>query len=200
MGKIKACQAEVIDNDPIEAYLLAYTSFDGSLSHGIQFCATRVVCANTLAKAQNEGQAASGFKLRHTQSIQDKLDKVQMQIDCAKRDFSRSIDTYRDLQRKKVNADWARRYAETLFLRFDADKKPTAQSQNKVISVLDILLASRDLEKVPANYGTAWEAYNGVTRYLTHHAGRSDDSRLNSQWFGEAANINNQALALAARM
>ncbi len=32
--------------------------------------------------------------------------------------------------------------------------------------------------------GTGWALYNGVTEYLTHERGRTQDTRLNTAWFG----------------
>src|SRR5262249_55622148 len=41
-------------------------------------------------------------------------------------------------------------------------------------------------QDMPAVRGSLWAAYNAVTDYLTHSRGRTDDSRLNSVWFGDS--------------
>ncbi|NJK58789.1 MAG: DUF932 domain-containing protein [Pleurocapsa sp. SU_5_0] len=37
------------------------------------------------------------------------------------------------------------------------------------------------------NGSTLWDAYNGVTEWLDHQRGNSQDTRLNSAWFGQSA-------------
>ncbi len=61
----------------------------------------------------------------------------------------------------------------------------------------DLIDGQKGLELVPAARGTAWQAYNAVTDYLTHTAGRNNDNRLHGQYFGQAADVNQQALQLA---
>lgn len=200
LGKVRGASAEVGKGDTVNGYLLAYTSFDGSLSHGVQFCTERVVCANTLAIAQSESSAKQGFKIRHTSTIHEKLEDIQQKVDLIRRDFNNTVDAYKTLEAKDVTADWCVQYANTLFLKQDDEGKNTTQSENKVLNVLGILTAQRERELVPARPGSAWEAYNAVTRYLTFGHGRTQDSRLNSLWFGESQNINKQALDLALTM
>ena len=48
--------------------------------------------------------------------------------------------------------------------------------------------------------GTYWSAYNGVSEWLTHNRGRSEDNRLNSLWFGDGAVTNRHALETAIDM
>ena len=44
---------------------------------------------------------------------------------------------------------------------------------------------------------TLWAAYNGVTEFLTHARGKDADARINSLWFGDAANVSRRALEAA---
>ena len=64
-------------------------------------------------------------------------------------------------------------------------------------SIIDRLDTQRGIEYVPAMRGTVWQAYNAVTEYITHDYGRSDDSRLQAQWFGATATMGKKALDLA---
>jgi phage/plasmid-like protein (TIGR03299 family) len=45
--------------------------------------------------------------------------------------------------------------------------------------------------------GSAWQAMNAVTYYVDHERGRTRDSALNSAWFGEGAQLKQNALDLA---
>ncbi len=69
--------------------------------------------------------------------------------------------------------------------------------------ILDATVAKFEAGKGTENQasrGTYWTAYNAVTEYLNHERGRTEDSRLNSLWFGDSSRVNQQAFntALAA--
>ena len=53
---------------------------------------------------------------------------------------------------------------------------------------------------LPSVTGTYWSAYNGITEWLSYNRGHNQQTRLNSLWFGDSANINKQALATALEM
>ncbi len=53
---------------------------------------------------------------------------------------------------------------------------------------------------VPGVKGTLWGAYNAVTEFITHERGRSEESRLDSQWFGAGAKLGRRALDVAVQM
>lgn len=56
---------------------------------------------------------------------------------------------------------------------------------------------------IPGVRGTMWGAYNAVTEYLQHgrgNKGTTDDRRLDSMWFGDAASVNRRALDAAVAM
>jgi hypothetical protein len=44
--------------------------------------------------------------------------------------------------------------------------------------------------------GTRWGMLNAVTELVDHERGRSDNTRLESAWFGTGAAIKNRALEL----
>jgi len=48
--------------------------------------------------------------------------------------------------------------------------------------------------------GTYWTSYNGVTEWLSHQRGYSQENRLNSLWFGDGAQLNKHALETALAM
>jgi hypothetical protein len=44
--------------------------------------------------------------------------------------------------------------------------------------------------------GTRWAALNAVTELVDHERGRSDNTRIESAWFGTGAVLKNRALEL----
>lgn len=53
---------------------------------------------------------------------------------------------------------------------------------------------------LPSIRGTYWASYNAVSEYLGYERGRSQQSRLDSLWFGDSANLNRHALEIALAM
>jgi hypothetical protein len=48
--------------------------------------------------------------------------------------------------------------------------------------------------------GTWWQAFNAVTYYTDHLAGRTQDTRLQSAWYGANKNLKMKALEVAVEM
>lgn len=203
LAKLTGATAEIVKGDPINGYFLVHTSFDGSLSHGFKFTGTRVVCANTLAMALSGG--GESYTTRHTKNMRDRIADVQAQVDVSQRTFAKACEVFRALAAKKVSEQTMKAYVRRVFVTAEQDaealkkggKQVSAQTETKVARVIDLLELQRGLELVPAARGTMWQAYNAVSEYITHEAGRSDDTRLNSQWFGQGATLNRQALTQA---
>lgn len=205
LGKLKNATKDIVKGDPVEAYLLAYTGFDGSLAYGTKLTATRVVCHNTLSAAlSNRAINNVSYTIRHTKNMRDKAASVQSEIAVALERFRGLTDTYQALAAKKLTAEAMVTYVKRVFISEELeaklkeeDKSISAKMITKVNRVIDLIEGQAGLELVPAVRGTAWQAYNAVTQYLTHEHGRAQDSRLNGQWFGESAKLNDRALELA---
>ena len=48
--------------------------------------------------------------------------------------------------------------------------------------------------------GTLWGGYNAITEYLTHERGRTQDTRMDSVWFGDSHKVAQRALRVAHQM
>jgi hypothetical protein len=75
----------------------------------------------------------------------------------------------------------------------------SARSRNIVEEIVRLAEAGRGND-LPSVRGTLWTAYNGVSEWLTYSRGRSEDSRVNSLWFGAGALTNRHALEAALDM
>lgn len=193
LAKVKGASADIIPGDPVHRYWLVFTGFDGSLSHGIQGTDVRVVCANTLAAAMSQG----GLRFRHTKNLRTKIDQVQQEALKAQSEFQKDVEKFQHLAKKKMNRASQVRYVVDLFADGKDPDEMSTVKQNQASRVVELLDTQKGLELVPAVQGTAWQAYNAVTEYLTHEHGRSEDTRLNSQWFGSSASMNRKALSMA---
>lgn len=66
-------------------------------------------------------------------------------------------------------------------------------------AILESILESPGSD-LPGAKGTLWGAVNGVTHYVDHVRGRSDDTRMAAAWFGPGDALKTQAVRVAANM
>jgi phage/plasmid-like protein (TIGR03299 family) len=199
LGKVKDAVADVAPGDTVKGYILFYSGFDGSLSAGMGSTTVRVVCANTLAAARNEGIQ---YKFRHTASMPQRLEDARNAIRKEVEAFRVQADLYRHLAAKKVSRKAQEEYI-TAVMTPESQKEGedlSTRAENTIRYVIDLIDTQRNLELVPATRGTAWQAYNAVSEYLTHDYGNNQDNRLNAQWFGNTAALNRRALVAAQAM
>lgn len=200
LGKIKVAETEVVKGDPIKTYYIMYMGFDGSLSIGISRTNTRVVCANTLKASQDEGIE---YKFKHTKNVRMRMDQARTIIQRDIEKFHSNVESYKYLASKKTDRKTQEAYIQNVFLTKDeiaGDKEISTKKTNLVNNVIDLLDTQKGLELVPAIRGTAWQAYNAVSDYLTHDYGRNVDTRMQANYFGEAGKMNQKAFDLAISM
>lgn len=199
LAKVKNGIGEVLPGDEIKAYYLVYTAFDGSLSHGIMPTNTRVVCANTLRAAiEIDSKGKNSFKLKHTKNLMVRIDKAQEQIAMSLNQFKKDLECYQSLAKKTCTDIQLETYVRDVFEAHPNEKEEVStRMENKVQHIIDMTLIQPEREKIPVMAGTFWNAYNGVTRYLSHEYGRSEENRTDALWFGQSATMNQKALELA---
>ncbi len=201
LGKVKENGTkEIVKNDPIKCYFLMATGFDGTLRNVIQDCNERVVCANTLGFAMREDNKNINLKFKHTKNVMHKINNVEALVKGRIEGFNKQVESYQYLASKKITSDIAQKYIGQVFLtmeEFNGQKEIGTKKANTVSHVIDLIDTQKGLEYVPAIRGTAWQAYNAVTEYVTHEYGRTSDSRIHSQFFGESAKLNQKAMELA---
>ncbi len=205
LGRLAKAKADIVKGDTIAGYLLASTGFDGSLAYNVRLTNIRVVCANTLAWALDGGAVKQvNHNIRHTKNMRIREAEVQEDIAKALADFYKLTDTYKALAAKKITAKQMIDYVKDVFVSPELEAKLKEENKElsskmitKINRVIDLIEGQSGLELVPAIRGTAWQAYNAVSEYLTHEHGRTPESRLNGQWFGESARVNNRAMNLA---
>lgn len=183
-------QLSVTEQDKIKPYLLLSSSHDGSLATRVGFCPIRVVCWNTLSAGIRDEESKL-LRIRHTAGQHIALAQVRDIINLANCTFEATVAQCRQLAACKVSREDIREYVRVVFELSD-DEKISTRSANTLKDIVNLCVNGA------GNQGeTAWDAYNGVTQYLTHNAGRSADTRLDSLWFGPNKNRNDRALRLA---
>lgn len=205
---------EAAPGDKLRGNLLLATSCDGTMQTVAQWTAVRVVCANTLAIAMANGRNA--VRTSHRTTFQPDEVKVEMgALDKAFYDFAKQAQT---LAAKPFGVEQARailkelfkqpaRIAETSVASYSKDYNADIQASAKIVKehrtigkVIDLFNGAGMGAQHAGSKGTAWGFVNAVSEYIDHHAGRSDDTRIDTAWFGKGAQIKQEAIdrAIAA--
>ena len=217
-----ANKAEVVPGDPVESYILLSNAHDGTMSLALGFTPVRVVCNNTLRAAHGHRDSRL-LSLRHTKGIHAAMDVVRSTMDTVQQTFEATIEQYRVL----ANATCSQTNLEKLVKLVFAPRKmrqirdeaveaaglpegleefvradPTASEDvaKRVIAQVVPLFDTGRGNTMKGVRGTMWAAYNAVTEFISHERGNSDETRLDSQWFGSGAALNQRALDAAVQM
>ena len=182
--------------DRVKGYLLLATSCDGTLATTAQFTSVRVVCQNTLQMALGDRDGV----VRVPHSTQFDPEAVKRSLGVAGSHWVTFQDTIQALAERKVNRWDVMRYVTTVLgdPERPLPKQPHERAMKKVIDLFAREGRGADLASADK---TAWGLVNAVTEYVDHHRrARSQDSRLDSAWFGPGAALKARAFTEAVKL
>ena len=217
-AKVNNSEADVLPGDTIHQYLVGCTSHDGTIAFQVMFSPVRVVCQNTLSYAL--GRAAVGasnkkMRIRHTRNANALIDHLPSIIDMQRQQFTAGIEELEAMAAKPCTAALFRQYCEGVFadqlVGFTNDKRgdKTSSRPKKLedLAAWDSVANKFHGEGIGFDIkgvkGTMWGAYQAVTEYFSHDAGRAIDSteaarqRLESLYWGTGAATIAKAHSLA---
>lgn len=193
-------EALITGGDTVANFLLLSMGHDGT--RGIQVMPTpiRVVCANTLSWAERGAAGAKMMKvINHTQSAAERLEKLSDFIAPYTVKFDALMDVFRTMAQADLTAEKVELYLKALFpdpIREDGTPANTGHVEGIRAAVTELYegkLIGADL--LPHDkQRSAWALYQSVTEYVDHQRGRTDDSRMESAWFNDGANLKKRAL------
>lgn len=184
--------------DALKAYLLAATSFDGSMSTQFRFTSVRVVCNNTLTYATDAGKA--DVTVRHNTELNVEDVKFKLNVGDAWAEFSESCQR---LAGTKVDAAKTVDILMAAYLGADTDEKrakvradeKAAKSFERIIARVSAALDSSPGHDMESARGMLWGVLNAVTFDIDHRApARTQSNRLESAFFGNGETIKNRAM------
>jgi phage/plasmid-like protein (TIGR03299 family) len=197
LAKMQRDPLVIVQGDEIEKFILLSHGHDGSLAVRCGFTPIRVVCQNTLSMAH--GSAASKLiRCKHTRDVHENLENIREVMNLANAEFEATAEEYRLLARKSINQADLTKYVKKV-LRVDDAEEVSTRTKNTIAAIVGLCESGRG-NNLPSVSGTYWSSYNGVTEWLCYQRGRSQDSRLNSLWYGDSANLNRHALETALEM
>lgn len=202
MARVSQDPIEIVKGDPILNYVLLSNGHDGSMAIRTGFTGVRVVCANTLAAAHGEA-GSKLLRVRHTKQAAKTLDEVRSIMDIGRREFVARSNLFKSLATKGVSVEDLKKYVRKVFepkvTLVEPESAEADTSGERLLGKIIPLFEHGRGNDMPGVAGTYWAAYNAVSEYLTHERG-GDDTRLNSLWFGQGADLNARALDTALKM
>lgn len=197
LAKLNRDPLGIAQGDEIEKFILLSHGHDGSLAVRCGFTPIRVVCQNTLSMAHGS-TASKLIRCKHTKDIHENLENIRAVMNLANQEFEATAEQYKLLARKSINQADLTKYVKKVLKVNDSEEIGT-RTKNTIAEIIGLCEAGRG-NSLPSVRGTYWTAYNGISEFLSYDRGRSQDSRLNSLWFGDSANLNRHALQTALEM
>lgn len=197
-------------HDHIRGNLLVATSLDGSMKTVAKLIKTRAVCANTMAIALAE--AGAEVRVSHRQYFD--ADEVKRSLEVSVDAFARFMHQANELAETPVKLDEAREFLRQLFgqpTSRDADSgddqvfkglmaqftgNKVLREQRSVQRCLSLFTGEGKGSALPGSPGTRWGLLNSITQHVDHERGRTDDTRMDSAWFGKGDEIKSLAFEL----
>lgn len=193
LAAVQGLDAEVQKGDKVRRYIMLSNSHDGSTGILNGTIDTRPVCWNTMKAARAEGTLGS---VRHTESAEQKLIAAQKSMTTLLGQFQADLANYKRLAEAPIaNPTEVGEYVLDTFSILPKVGEKVKLSTRTDQMVKQILI---DVYQGIGNKGeTWWDAYNGVTQYLTHERGSNSEKRVVSNLFGDSQEKNKRALKLA---
>lgn len=160
--------------DPVDLYLVACNSHDGTSAFRLLVSPIRVVCANTQAIAIRRAQ--SSFSIRHTSGASGQIEQARQALGLTFK-YAETFQAQADAMIAQAMTD--RQFRELIDAVWHVDDKadtsakagPSKRSQtiaaNRRAVLIDLWRSSPTAEAIR---GTAWGAYQAITEYTDHFA------------------------------
>lgn len=195
LAKVKE-SFELFKGDQIDSYLLFSNFHKYGFSTDVRFTPIRVVCNNTLTLSLNS-KVERMAKISHRKQFvaSDVKDMLGIATD--------KLQKYKEMAQflgsKKAKTENIIEYFERIFPLANATAEDKAEGKrsknaNIALSIIDTQPGAEYAQ------GSWWQPFNAVTFMTDHVVGRSNDTRLQSAWYGYNKSLKTKALELAVEM
>jgi phage/plasmid-like protein (TIGR03299 family) len=202
--------APVVDRDLVRPYLLLGTSYDGTMATVAKFTAIRVVCNNTITAAvggyaggrviKGESETSTGYlrsAVRVLHSERFDADAVRLQLGIVAGAWESFLVQSRQLAGVPMDTLQADEFLAELLAPYHTSAKPL-QDSKAYRRALELFSGQAIGADLPGVAGTRWAMLNAITQLVDHERGRSNNTRMESAWFGAGAALKARAAELLA--
>ena len=187
LAKVKE-SFELFKGDQVDSYLLFTNPHRFGQAIDVRFTPIRVVCNNTLTLSLSQ-KSEQVVKINHRTVFN--AEEVKQMLGIATDKLTRYKEMARFLGSKQYKEETVKEYFKTIFPSLSAEQNQVSKGAQKALEVLHTQPGAQFAE------GSWWQAFNAVT-YLTDHViGRSNDTRLQSAWYGANRGLKVKALDVA---
>ena len=187
---------EVFKDDVVEQYLLFSNPHRYGQSIDVRMTPIRVVCNNTLSMSLSQ-QSNRMVQVSHKREFDADLVKETLGVAAEKLQAYKEAATF--LGSKLAKDEDVIEYMNRVFGQKNYKKVLDVKKGEKFVTRR--AQNAYDVIKTQPGHqfgeGTWWQPFNAVTYMTDHQLGRSDDSRINSAWYGGNASAKTKALELA---
>jgi phage/plasmid-like protein (TIGR03299 family) len=186
--------ADILDGDTVRPYVLLGTSYDGTMATLAKFTSIRVVCNNTITAALGREH---GGTVRVLHSERFNPDAVRMELGIVGDNWERFLIQSRKLSGETMGQIEADQFVQALLQPYHNSRMELNQTRGYK-RIMELFNGAAIGADIPGVAGTRWAMLNAVTELVDHERGRSNNTRMESAWFGTGAAIKNKALELLA--
>lgn len=168
---------EILGGDKIESYLLFSNPHEYGRCIDVRFTPIRVVCNNTLTLSL-AGKSDLMVRLNHRRRFDAAMVKQTLGIAATK------LGTYKETAEFLSSKNFKKDSVEKYFM----DVFPSLTKKDNSIMSRPAETALSVLETQPgADFGKGswWQAFNATTFSIDHVLGHSQETRLQSAWYGQ---------------
>jgi phage/plasmid-like protein (TIGR03299 family) len=218
-ARVRGAEGDVVRGDLVQQYLIGCTSHDGSIPFQLLFSPIRVVCQNTLSAALGFAERLQrrdmSIRIRHTKNADALIQRLPEIVDIRRRQFLGGIEELRQMAATPCSMAQFREYISTVFAdqlegKVNNVRGDKSSARPKLLedlagwpSLLRKFEGAAIGSELIASRGTAWSAYQSVTEFLSHEAGRAKQAdqaarlRFESLYWGKSADTIQRAHSLA---
>jgi phage/plasmid-like protein (TIGR03299 family) len=159
-----------------------------------KFTSVRVVCNNTITAALGRD---NGGTVRVLHSERFNPDAVRMELGIVGDNWERFLVQSRKLSGETMSESEADSFVSMLLQPYHTSKMEINQTRGYK-RIMGLFNGAAIGAGIPGVAGTRWAMLNAVTELVDHERGRSNNTRMESAWFGTGAAMKNRALELLA--
>ena len=187
LAKIKSETFEVTKGDEVNNYLLFTNPHKYGHSIDTRITPIRTVCNNTLSLALSTAVERM-VKVNHRTAFDPNV--VKETLGLASNKFKGYKERAKFLAKKKASDEDIKKFLTEIFPA--TGKKLEKEEMSRPAKIVEGLLDQQPGHDFAP--GTWWNVYNGLTFATNHVLGNSQDTRLQSLWYGANRNRNIDAL------
>ena len=179
---------ELFGGDNIEGYLLFSNPHIYGRGIDIQQTLTRVVCSNTINVAL-QGASTNKVRFNHRRVFDADMAKELLGLASDKLDNFKTMAQF--LGTKSYKDEIVAEYFDDVFPGYSKKEGEERKSSKNALRAFEVLETQPGAEFAK---GTWWQALNAATYLVDHEIGKSQESRLTSNFYGANKNLKVRAL------